>query len=220
MSTVEFRCDVAERSVPLPHPWEHTVGSCHAPLALRSDWQAQLLRCHRDLGFGYVRFHGLLSDVGTLVSENDRLLDSFFNVDQIVDYLVGIGMKPFVELSFMPEPLASGGSTVFSYRANVTPPRDYRQWAAFIERLVRHWVDRYGIREVATWFFEVWNEPNLKSFWKGNRASYFKLYRMTAEAIKEVDPSLRVGGPATARDEWIEEFVGYLRDAPGRRSIS
>jgi xylan 1,4-beta-xylosidase len=209
MGTVEFRCDWSERSAPLRHPWEHSVGSCHAPLALRSDWQAQLLRGHRELGFRHVRFHGLLSDIGTLVAQNGRTLDSFFNADRICDFLVGIGMKPFVELSFMPEALASGGSTVFRYRANVTPPRDYGSWAALIERLVRHWVDRYGVREVRSWFFEVWNEPNLKAFWKGNRASYFRLYRRTAEAIKGVDPSLRVGGPATARDEWIEEFVSF-----------
>jgi xylan 1,4-beta-xylosidase len=209
MGTVEFRCDLSERGVPLPHPWEHTVGSCHAPLALRADWQVQLRRCRRELGFGHVRFHGLLSDIGTFATHGDRPLDSFFNADQIVDFLLEIGMKPFVELSFMPEALASGGSTVFSYRANVTPPRDYEAWASLIERLVRHWVERYGVREVRKWFFEVWNEPNLKAFWKGNRRSYFRLYRMTAEGIKQVDPSLRVGGPATARDEWIEEFVSF-----------
>jgi xylan 1,4-beta-xylosidase len=185
------------------------VGSCHAPLALRSDWQAQLLRCHGELGFGHVRFHGLLSDIGTLTEHEDRLVDSFFNGDQILDFLLDIRMKPFVELSFMPEALASGGGTVFSYRANVTPPRNYRQWGALIGRLVRHWVDRYGPAEVASWFFEVWNEPNLKAFWRGSRESYFRLYRATVEAIKAVDPSLRVGGPATARDEWIEEFVSF-----------
>ncbi|HEY7820188.1 MAG TPA: glycosyl hydrolase [Vicinamibacteria bacterium] len=211
MGAIEFRCDLSEKGVPFPHSWEHTVGSCHAPLALRSDWQDQLRRCHRDLGFRHVRFHGLLSDIGTLVDQQNQRLESFFNADGIVDFLLRIGMKPFVELSFMPEALSSGSGTVFSYRANVTPPRDYKAWAALIESLVRHWVDRYGIQEVKTWFFEVWNEPNLKAFWKGNRESYFRLYRSTAEAIKKVDSSLRVGGPATARDEWIEEFVGFCQ---------
>ncbi len=209
MAEVDFRCDLSERGEELPHSWEHTVGSCHAPLALRSDWQAQLRRCHRELGFGHVRFHGLLSDIGTLISYQDRRLDSFFNADRITDFLLEIGMKPFVELSFMPEALASGTATVFSYRANVTPPRDYRQWTGLIERLVRHWVNRYGRREVGSWFFEVWNEPNLKAFWRGSRESYFRLYRSTVEAIKGIDPSLRVGGPATARDEWIDEFVSF-----------
>jgi xylan 1,4-beta-xylosidase len=210
MENVEFSCDLAQQGTELVHCWEHTVGSCHAPTALRADWQQQLRRCHAELGFRYVRFHGLLSDdVGTLVTNNDALLYSFFNADQILDFLLSIGMKPFVELSFMPTALASGSKTVFHYRGNVTPPRDYTQWATLIHTLVGHWVDRYGVREVAEWFFEVWNEPNLKAFWTGTRRDYFKLYRVTAEAIKSVDPSLKVGGPATARDEWIEEFLEF-----------
>jgi xylan 1,4-beta-xylosidase len=207
---IQFLCDLSQAGTPLSHCWEHTVGSCHAPLALRSDWQTQLARCHRELGFQYVRFHGLLSDdLGTIVCQRDTFIDSFFNADQIFDFLLSIGMKPFIELGFMPEALASGRKTVFKYRGNVTPPRDYRRWAAFIKRLVSHWVDRYGAAEVGRWYFEVWNEPNLKAFWTGSRADYFKLYRYTVDAIKSVDGLLRVGGPATARDAWIEEFVDY-----------
>ena len=210
MDTVEFSCDLSQQGTELLHCWEHTVGSCHAPTALRADLQQQLRRCHAELGFRYVRFHGLLSDdVGTLVTHNDELLYSFFNADQILDFLLSIGMRPFVELSFMPMALASGSKTVFQYRGNVTPPKDYKSWSTLIHTLVEHWVDRYGIREVAEWFFEVWNEPNLKAFWTGSQKDYFKLYRVTAEAIKGVDPSLKVGGPATARDGWIEEFVAF-----------
>jgi xylan 1,4-beta-xylosidase len=210
MAAVDIQCDLAQHGNQLPHCWEHTVGSCHAPLALRADWQAQLTRCHTELGFRYVRFHGLLSDdIGTLVRQENRLIYSFFNCDRIVDFLLSINMRPFVELSFMPTALASGGKTVFHYRGNVTPPRDYRQWATLIEKLVRHWVDRYGVKEVRQWFFEVWNEPNLKAFWTGTRRDYFKLYRHTVRAIKSVDADLKVGGPATARDEWVAEFVEF-----------
>lgn len=211
MSSISFFfCDLAEATTPLPHFWEHTVGSDHASVALRADWQRQLQQCHQELGFRYVRFHGLLSDdMGTLVRENNKLLYSFFNIDQVFDFLLSIGMKPFVELSFMPTAIASGTRTVFHYKANVTPPKDYKQWATLINRLAAHWVQRYGLREVRDWFFEVWNEPNLRSFWTGTQRDYFKLYRYTAEAIKNVDASLRVGGPATARSEWIEDFVEF-----------
>ncbi len=210
MSSIEFFCNLAEPSTPLPHFWEHTVGSDHAPVALRADWQSQLERSHKELGFQYVRFHGLLSDdMGTLVRENNKLLYSFFNTDQVFDFLLSIGVKPFVELSFMPTELASGKKTVFNYKANVTPPRDYKQWAAVIQKLVSHCVERYGLAEVRQWFFEVWNEPNLKSFWTGTQRDYFKLYRYTAQAIKRVDASLRVGGPATAKSEWIADFVDF-----------
>src|SRR5688572_4141971 len=214
MGAVDFSCDLSQPGTELLHCWEHTVGSCHAPLALRADWQQQLRRCQSELGFRYVRFHGLLSDdVGTVVTHNDELLYSFFNADQIIDFLLSIGMKPFVELSFMPTALASGSKTVFHYRGNVTPPKDYQQWSTLIHTLVAHWVDRYGIREVAQWFFEVWNEPNLTAFWTGTQKDYFKLYRVTADAIKKIDPLLKVGGPATARDEWIEEFLAFCEAA-------
>ena len=210
MSSINFFCDLAEPTTPLPHFWEHTVGSDHAPMGLRADWQQQLTRCHHELGFRYVRFHGLLSDdMGTVVRSKNALLYSFFNIDQVFDFLLSIGMKPFVELSFMPSALASGSRTVFNYQANVTPPTDYKQWSALINRLVAHWVDRYGKNNVRDWFFEVWNEPNLKAFWTGTQRDYFKLYKHTAEAIKKVDESLRVGGPATAKSEWVEEFVDF-----------
>ncbi|HWA10558.1 MAG TPA: glycosyl hydrolase [Opitutaceae bacterium] len=205
-----FRCDLAARPIALPHFWEHTVGSGHAPLALRADWQGQLRRCREELGIRHVRFHGILSDdMGTLMNERNRLLDSFFNADQILDFLLAIGMKPFVELSFMPTALASGDTRVFHYRGNVTPPRDYAAWGKFIGRLVGHWTERYGVAEVRTWFFEVWNEPNLKAFWTGTQTGYFRLYRCTAEAIKAVDKELRVGGPATANNAWITEFMEF-----------
>jgi xylan 1,4-beta-xylosidase len=210
MSSINFFCDLAEATTPLPHFWEHTVGSDHAPVALRADWQLQLTRCHNELGFRYVRFHGLLSDeMGVVVPEKNSLVYSFFNIDQVFDFLLSIGMKPFVELSFMPLALASGSRTVFDYQANVTPPRDYKQWTTLINHLVRHWIERYGVKEVREWFFEVWNEPNLKAFWAGTQREYFKLYRYTAEAIKGIDASLRVGGPATAKSAWIEEFVDF-----------
>ena len=210
MSSLSFFCDLAEATTPLPHFWEHTVGSDHAPVALRADWQSQLKRAHLELGFQHVRFHGLLSDdFGIVVENNNKLLYSFFNCDQVFDFLLSIGMRPFVELSFMPTPLASRNKTVFGYKANISPPRDYKQWAKLIERLVSHCVERYGKREVREWFFEVWNEPNLSSFWSGNQRDYFRLYRYTAEAIKKIDDSFRVGGPATAKSEWIEDFVAF-----------
>ncbi len=210
MSSITFFCDLAEATTPLPHFWEHTVGSDHAPVALRANWQKQLRQAHDELGFQYVRFHGLLSDdMGTLVRRDNRLLYSFFNADQVCDFLLSIGMKPFVELSFMPTALASGSRTVFNYNANVTPPRDYKQWATLIDRLASHWIQRYGAEELRDWYFEVWNEPNLRCFWTGTQQDYFRLYRYTAEALKNVDAALRVGGPATARSEWVTEFVDF-----------
>ena len=209
MSAV-FSCDLGAAAVELPHSWEHTVGSDHARMALRADWQAQLRKAHDELGFRYVRFHGILDDdIGTLVYEQDKLIYSFFNSDRIFDFLLAAGMKPFVELSFMPSALASGDATVFRYKGNITPPENYSQWATLIRKLASHWAERYGVDELRRWFFEVWNEPNLKNFWTGSQSDYFRLYQHTVEAIKAVDERLKVGGPATANNAWVADFLSF-----------
>ena len=207
-----FTADLTSTAKPLRHPWRWCVGSGHATLALRADWQAQLAQAHRDLGFRHVRFHGILDDdMGTLIDQDDQPLYSFFNTDRIFDFLIGIGMKPVVELSFMPRMLSSGGNIVFHYQGNITPPKDYAQWGLLIGRLVAHWVERYGIDEVSQWPFECWNEPNLPAFWTGDEAAYFELYRTTAAAIKAVDARLQVGGPVTANNGWLTDFDTYCK---------
>src|ERR1700744_395071 len=124
---IDFTCDVKNAvTEDFPHFWEHTVGSCPGTLTRRADWQKQMARCRAELGFRHVRFHGLLSDdMGTLMCENEQLVYSFFNADQICDFLLSAGMKPFMELSFMPSTLSSGNDIVFHYKGNITPPRDY-----------------------------------------------------------------------------------------------
>lgn len=210
--SASFSGDLGGARTALPHFWEHTVGSGHATLALRADWQRQIKRAHDDLGVKHVRFHGILcDDMGTLIEQGGQYFYSFFNADQIFDYLLSIGMKPFVELSFMPTTLSSGDQIVFHYRANVTPPRDFAQWSVLIRKLVQHWVDRYGLAEVRQWFFEVWNEPNLTAFGSAKQSDYFLLYRYTVEAIKSVDSDLKVGGPATADNAWVPDFLDFCK---------
>ncbi|ADQ45468.1 glycoside hydrolase family 39 [Caldicellulosiruptor kronotskyensis 2002] len=192
--------------------WTKCVGSCHAATALREDWRNQLRKCRQEIGFEYVRFHGWLNDDMSVCFRNDegKLWFSFFNIDSIIDFLLDIGMKPFIELSFMPEALASGTKTVFHYKGNITPPKSYEEWGQLVEELARHLVKRYGKNEVREWFFEVWNEPNLKDFfWAGTMEEYFELYKHAAFAIKKVDSELKVGGPASAIDAWIPELKDF-----------
>ena len=205
-----FECDLTGQAKPLPHFWEHTLGSGHATLALRADYQAQMARCHTELGIEHLRFHGILSDdMGTLIVNQDAKLYSFLNADRIMDSMVAIGMKPLVELSFMPSCIADGYQTVMRYQDIVNPPKNYTDWAELIDKLVRHWVDRYGLDEVRTWPFEVWNEPNLNAFWASDQAAYFQLYQTTVQTIKKIDSQIPVGGPATAANAWISEFRAF-----------
>jgi len=187
------------------------VGAGRAAEGLRADWQQQLAYVRKECGFRYIRMHGLLTDDMAVYSEdkNGKPLYNFMYVDVLFDFLHSIGMKPFVELGFMPARLASGSKTIFWWKGNVTPPKDYEKWAGLVQHLVEHFTERYGADEVKTWYFEVWNEPNLDGFWAGTQQDYFKLYSYSARAIKSVNPSYRVGGPATAGAAWEPEMIAY-----------
>ena len=187
------------------------VGAGRANEGLRADWQQQLAEIKHDAGFRYIRMHGLLTDDMGLYHVDARGNEhyNFQYIDALYDYLLSIHVKPFVELGFMPSALASGDKTIFWWRGNVTPPRSYEQWGALIKALTAHFTARYGAAEVASWYFEVWNEPNLSGFWTGSQADYFKLYQYAATAIKSVDARYKVGGPATAGAAWIPETIAF-----------
>jgi len=224
----KFVLDAGSAKKPLPHYWELCVGSCHGTTALREDYRDQLLQCSRELGFKYVRFHGLFDDdMSVLIkgggmpgmpSGNEGYKLSFTNTDSIFDFLLSIGMKPFVELGFMPEALTTGPTNIFHYKGHTSPPDDFEKWQWFIEQFALHCIDRYGLDEVRQWFFEVWNEPDLggkdapMGFWGGTQEEYFKLYEYAARGLKNVDKKLRVGGPATSANKWIPETIAYCKE--------
>ena len=205
--------------------WSDCVGAGRIGEGLRESWRKQLEHCHKEFGFRYLRAHGLLHDEMRVYTEdkNGNPVYNFMYIDDVYDFLLSIGMKPFVELGFMPEKLASDSfhderpdhneNTVFWWKANVTPPAKYEKWDALIKTLVRHWTDRYGADEVKTWRFEVWNEPNLNIFWrlseKDRLPEYLKLYEHTAKAVKTVNKDYPVGGPSGAGPVFIEELIDY-----------
>jgi len=206
-----IEADYRQVAGPLDRSFETCVGAGRAAEGLRADWQQQLAVVEKAIGFRYIRFHGLLCDEMHVYTEDKtgRPIYNFQYVDKLYDYLLGIGIRPFVELGFMPPDLASGTKTVFWWKGNVTPPKDYQKWSDLIRALVHHWEDRYGRPEVEKWYFEVWNEPDLHGFFAGTMDDYFKLYKTTVEAIKSVSPTYRVGGPATSGSKWIREMLGF-----------
>jgi xylan 1,4-beta-xylosidase len=203
--------DVNRLKGPLNHAFQFSVGSDRALIHIRPEHQRDLRFVRDTCGFEYMRFHGLLNEEmhPVKVGADGKISYDWTNVDKVYDFLRELGMRPIVELGFMPEPLASGKQTIFWWKGNVTEPKSYDQWADFIEHLARHLTQRYGADEVRKWYFEVWNEPNLDGFWPAGQAAYFKLYTYSARAIKKVDPAYRVGGPATAGYGWIRETLDY-----------
>ena len=193
------------------------VGAGRANEGLRADWQQQLATVQDELGFDYIRFHGILhDDMG--VYKEDKQGNPEYNfqyVDSLYDALLKLHIRPFVELTFMPAALASGPQTIFWWKGHVTPPKDPAKWHALIRAFTAHMIQRYGEPEVRQWYFEVWNEPDIKGFWTGTLDDYLALYKNTATAVKEVCPTCRVGGPAAAMPFAFEEgFEKYLAANP------
>ncbi|MEO7309581.1 MAG: glycoside hydrolase [Chitinophagaceae bacterium] len=191
------------------------IGAGRANEGLRADWQQQLAIVQKDIGFRYIRFHGLLHDDMRVYAEDKtgKVIHNWQYIDKLFDYLLSIHIRPFVEFGFMPADLALGTKTIFWWKANVSRPKSYEKWDELIAKLVAHWEERYGREEVRQWYFEVWNEPDLKGFYDGTQADYFELYHHTAKAVKSISADFRVGGPATSATKWIAEFISYCDSA-------
>ena len=202
--------------------WQQGLGNCHAYLLHRTDVMEHIKLAHDELGIKSIRCHGILDDdmltwqtIGdcrmfSSIPMSGRIKEiNFRQAGHVYDNLLACGVKPFVEISFMPSALAKGKKLGLRYDPNICMPRSLKQWADYIRRFIRFLLERYGKDEVEQWYFEVWNEPDLGIFFAGTQKDYFKLYETTARAIKSVDENLRVGGPSTSACRWIPEFLEF-----------
>ncbi|MBC7511181.1 MAG: hypothetical protein H7320_20915 [Ferruginibacter sp.] len=196
----------------LTMPWRNCIAVGRANNLLRADLLEHLAYAQKELSYRYCRFHAIFDDEMNVVQrdkQTNQLIFNWHQVDKVYDALLKLGIRPFVELNPMPAVMASGTQTMFNYKMNVTPPKSYQEWELLVETFTRHLVERYGLDEVRTWYFEVWNEPNLGGFWSGTQQEYWNLYTASATAIKKVDTKLRVGGPASSKGNWIKEIITY-----------
>ncbi len=206
--------DAKATAKPFPHFWEEMFGSGRATLSLRESYRQDLRAVKGITGFQYVRFHDILDDSAGVYSEDKdgNHVYNFSYVDQIYDGLLADGVRPYVELSFMPSKLAATPIVhqPFWYQPIVSPPKEWTRWDDLIRHFAEHLVARYGIDEVSQWYFEVWNEPNI-DFWAGDpkQPTYYDLYDHTARTLKEVSPRFRVGGPSTAQAAWVDSFIQH-----------
>jgi xylan 1,4-beta-xylosidase len=225
---VAVRVDAARPAGTLHRPWRPIIGSEHLSHLLSTDRTGgrpigeeltEALRIvHDELGVAAVRAHGILGDdLGTYREVDGEPVHEFRGIDGVYDRLLAIGLRPVVELAYMPRDLARDPNhTVFYYKGVSSPPKDWDRWEDLVRALVQHLVDRYGLEEVRDhWAFEVWNEPNLEYFWSGDAADYLRLYETAARAVRAVDPGLRVGGPATAAVGWVEDLLAHTQKKTG-----
>lgn len=198
--------------------WRRCVGTGRTREVLHADYRDSLAVIQDEIGFAATRAHGLFHDDMGLVRRWEHEGRSgtrygFSYVDLVIDTWLEAGLQPFLELGFMPAALASGPETVFWWKGNITPPADHAEWAALVRAMMRHLIDRYGLEQVRQWPVEVWNEPNLREFWRdADEAAYHRLYSVTSRAVKDVDAELQVGGPAISpgSDEWLPRFADFV----------
>ena len=206
--------DVSRSGAAVDRFFDLSVGSDFPGTLIRPDSQAQLKVAVDELGFRYIRFHAIFHDVlGTVRLENGKLAYDWSKLDELYDALLAKRIKPFVELGFTPKALATSQNSIFYWNGNTSHPQP-ALWSDLVTAFIRHVEERYGRDEVRTWYFEVWNEPNLGGFWEGSdRQAYFALYDSSSQAIKAIDPVLRVGGPATAGAAWVTEFLAHVKQS-------
>ncbi len=207
--------------IPFYNHVDFCVGTGRMGLALQKEYQDQLALVQKEIGFKYIRGHGLFSDDMAIYHEytdeagEKQAEYNFTYLDMVMDSYLKLNIRPFLELGFMPEKMASGKQTIFYWKGNVTPPKSYDDWCAMVQAVLRHLMARYGEAEVVTWPVEVWNEPNLPGFWKdADMEAYFTLFYKTFHAIKAVDARFCVGGPAICgvMDElWIRSFLEFCK---------
>jgi xylan 1,4-beta-xylosidase len=204
--------DVAAAKTPMDRFFDLSIGSDYPGTLLRDDSLAQLKIAADELGFRSVRFHAIFHDVlGTVKAVDGKIVYDWTRIDQLYDRLLAMGVRPFIELGFTPEAMKTSDQTIFYWKGNTSHPQ-FGPWRDLIDAFARHLLQRYGQAEVRTWFFEVWNEPNLDGFWeKADQQRYFELYALTAKTLKAVDPALKVGGPSTAGAAWVPEFLAYAK---------
>jgi xylan 1,4-beta-xylosidase len=220
-AAVEITVHADRDAGPLPRPWRPMIGSEHLSQlestdetggrSIGAEFEEALRIAQAELGVAAVRAHAILGDdLGTYREVDGQPVHDFRGIDRIYDRVLGLGLRPIVELSFMPRDLASDPTKlVFDYGAIVSPPKDWGRWEALVGDLARHLLERYGLLEVRRWAFEVWNEANLDVFWSGSREEYLRLYDVSVRAIKAVDDQLVVGGPASAAGKWVDELLAH-----------
>lgn len=205
--------DLAQAKAPLDRFFDHCVGADYPGTLFREDSLAQLKTTVDELGFRYLRFHAIFHDVFKTVTRDaaGQLVFDFTGIDKLYDAMLARHIKPFVELGFTPLALKTSDLKIFYWAGNTSHPEP-TGWVALIEAFTRHILQRYGAAEVRSWYFEVWNEPNLDGFWeRADQQAYFDLYTRTVKAMKAIDAQLRVGGPATAGAAWVPEFLAHAK---------
>jgi xylan 1,4-beta-xylosidase len=204
----------------LNHTWRSFTSVGRAKEILMASIQNQLRTIQKEIGFKYIKFHGILDDSMMLYNEdhcgNPYL--TFQYVDEVIDFMISVHLKPLIQFSFMPKTLAKDPtSTIFYNPIILSEPMDYSKWSFLITHLTRHFIERYGLEEVRSWLFAFWNVP-FKSYifsFETNEIGY-ELYKITRACVKGCDNHLMFGTPSYGSLDFncteYYDFLDYCKD--------
>lgn len=209
--------DIGKEGSELKHYWQELTTFGRAAEGLRGEWRNQFRELQKEIGFKNVRFHGIFHDDMMIYNLDDdgNVIYNWNYVDDLFDFFMEVNVKPFIELGFMPWELKSEEKNIYWWNANVSQAKDINLWTDLVREFVKHCVRRYGLKEVESWYFEVWNEPELEQiYWMGTREEYFEFYKATVLAVKSVSQNIRVGGPSITHETlkygtWLDDFLNY-----------
>lgn len=199
--------------------WNKITSVGRAALCLRQEVQTQIRTAQKEIGFEYIRFHGIFSDE-LMVYREDGSGNPLYNwnyIDSIFDFFYEINLKPFIEIGFMPEALASKKQyNPFVWKANVSYPKSLKKWGNLVSEFIKHCIERYGKDEVEKWYFEIWSAPEISNvFWYESQKSFFEFYKETYFSIKKFSSNLKVGSPGVLpiNDfQWFDDFLNYCKN--------
>ncbi|HIS48872.1 MAG TPA: hypothetical protein IAB46_15230, partial [Candidatus Scybalocola faecigallinarum] len=216
--------NVEESIGKLRHTFKKTIGVGRASELLNKNIQEMLKDLQENVGYEYIKFHGILSDDMMVVSRiNSHLKFHYTMVDMVLDFLLSIGIKPIIQLSFMPQALASDPDKVMCYIPfNTSPPKKMEEWVALLADFTRHLIERYGRSQVLSWLFCVWNEPttpaSMFGFGPGRDKIFFNFYEHSYKTVKGVCPEITFGTPSLlyieylGEENWIVDFLQYTKE--------
>ena len=206
----------------LCHSWRTFIGVGRAKELLYGEVQDMLRQLQKDVGFRYLRFHGIFADdmLVCRMGKDGTLQFSFTLIDKALDFLLSIGLKPLIQFSFMPADMAAyPGRTVFASPFTISPPRRMEDWTRLVASFLAHIQSRYGSEEIRSWLYSVWNEPDtsVQMFGFDDVNQFYDLYEHTWRTVKAFDPRLPFGSPSlfptTPHEiDWLKQFLAVARD--------
>lgn len=216
-SKSNLKIDLSQNKEKINHNWKLLTTIGRAKDGLNNDIQNQLKIIQREIGFKYIRFHGIFDDEMKVYDEDNsgKIVLDFSEIDKLLDFLYSINLKPFIELGFMPSKLAKEQNIIFDRPTIISPPKDINRWNTLIESFINHYISRYGLEEVKTWYFEVWNEPEIINFFGFKDVNeYYNLYENTYNTIKSISKDIKVGAPGInfmchGSYEWAKDFYDF-----------